>query len=363
MTANVDFVFRDRAFNQRMLTFAIVNREHIDVRQFLREACEYYENEIRSLLQVLVSVKVSTCFVATFEKTIIDHASGDSADGDDDENRGVVKKEVQDLYIHTNNTIVEKDTNLGELFEESVLNVVLRKIDDAIMQGSGFSLSAIKELTVQVNRYDPIRGSSYIKTPKFLADKRAIVNVKNKDNKCFMWAVLSALHHDKQSKNHDRLKKYEKYDNELNFKGIEFPIQIKSIGKFEQLNEALAINVYMYDTSTKKIQPLRISKEMNRKRIHLMLLKKETDNVGETEPKSHYCWISNLSRLISTQVTKHRGKTHFCDRCLNYFWSHDKLEKHIAYCVNQNELQIEMPTPGKDTIEFKNYKKQVVCPL
>lgn len=123
MTPNVDFEFRDMAFNQRMLTFAVVNREHIDVREFLMEACEYYENEIRSVLQCHLSVKVNTCFAATFEKTIIDHD-----DDDDDENRGVARKEKQDLFIQTCNTIVERDTNLRELFEETVLNIILKKL-------------------------------------------------------------------------------------------------------------------------------------------------------------------------------------------------------------------------------------------
>jgi hypothetical protein len=43
-------------------------------------------------------------------------------------------------------------------------------------------------------RYRPLRGSSYIPLPIKLRTKRAIINVKNKDNKCFMWSVLAVLY-------------------------------------------------------------------------------------------------------------------------------------------------------------------------
>ena len=35
---------------------------------------------------------------------------------------------------------------------------------------------------------------SYVPLPDVLASKKAIINVQNKKNKCFLWAILSALH-------------------------------------------------------------------------------------------------------------------------------------------------------------------------
>jgi hypothetical protein len=50
----------------------------------------------------------------------------------------------------------------------------------------------ILDLTTHMARYRPLRGSSYIPLPIRLRSKRAIINVKNKDNKCLMWSVLAA---------------------------------------------------------------------------------------------------------------------------------------------------------------------------
>lgn len=55
-----------------------------------------------------------------------------------------------------------KDDNLHDLFRTIGANI-LQKVDDVITEGSGLVLSKINELLVQVNRYDPLNGSSYIK--------------------------------------------------------------------------------------------------------------------------------------------------------------------------------------------------------
>ena len=47
-------------------------------------------------------------------------------------------------------------------------------------------------LEVHTVSYKPLRGETYIPLPKELADKKAIINVQNKDNKCFLWCVLRA---------------------------------------------------------------------------------------------------------------------------------------------------------------------------
>lgn len=358
----VDFQFRESAFSRRLTTFAIINREHVDIEEFLNDTYFYFERELRKVLVDNESIKFNTIFGATFEKIIVQN--GD-VDGADDENRSELKKEKQDLFILTKSTIVLRGDDFDKLFEETVVNNILRRIDEISMRGSGFKLSSINDLVVEVNKYDPLRASSYIKLPKFLQDKHAIINVKNDDDKCFMWAVLSALHHEQIDTNADRLTNYVQYQNELNFTGIKFPVEVNSIDKFEKLNETISIHVYMYDASAKKVFPIRLSKKVKTKHIHLMLLSHQTCSTGseETEPKQHYCWIKNLSKLLSSQVIKRRNKKFFCDRCLNYFYKQEQLEKHSINCTNQNECQIELPDEKDAFVEFKNYKNQVKCPF
>jgi len=71
------------------------------------------------------------------------------------------------------------------------------------------------------------------------------VNVKNDDEFCFMWAVLSALYPAKTNKNN--VYSYSKYSGVLNLEGLSFPLRVKVIPKFEKLNPNIAVNVLYWD--------------------------------------------------------------------------------------------------------------------
>ena len=42
--------------------------------------------------------------------------------------------------------------------------------------------------------YKPLKGGSYIPLPDFMKKKNAILNIENKDDKCFLWCILRYLH-------------------------------------------------------------------------------------------------------------------------------------------------------------------------
>ena len=100
--------------------------------------------------------------------------------------------------------------------------------------GSGWILDRVQNIYLNTLVYEPIRGKSYIETPKAIAGKHAIVNIQNNDDMCFKWAVLSALHPVNQ--NAERRKKHEEYQDELVFTDISFPVNLYDIPKFERLN-------------------------------------------------------------------------------------------------------------------------------
>ena len=113
-----------------------------------------------------------------------------------------------------------------------------------------------KEIFLYLARYKPIRGgSSFSYTPAGLRGKKAILNVKNKDNLCFLWSILAKLH--PAEDNAESVTKYKKYLKTLKYDGIETPMSVGDIDRFEKLNEDLTINVYAYEKC--KVFPRRIS--------------------------------------------------------------------------------------------------------
>ena len=252
--------------------------------------------------------------------------------------------------------IVTESTDISVLYDQ-MTDKIFELIQNFNNRGSGWQLDRVEHLDININPYNPLSASSYIPLPKKLAEKKAIINVKNEnDNECFKWAVTSAVF---PAKEHgERLSKQMRKDSEkFDWTGIEFPVSEEFVDKFENQNP-YAINVLGYEGV---VYPLRISKKKDEQVINLLLIANEETN--------HFCWIKNMSRLLSSGINNHQHKRHFCYSCLNSFHSVKSLEKHKEYCQNNEAVKIEMPMIkddegkflGPEYIYFKNhYKKQRV---
>ena len=109
---------------------------------------------------------------------------------------------------------------------------------------SGFTLDKIMHLYINFHRLALIRGSSYIELPIWLKSKKAVMtNPQNKDEECFKWAIIAVLHHEKIKKDHQCISRLRPYENQHNWKGLEFPASIKKIDKFEKSNPDIAAKV------------------------------------------------------------------------------------------------------------------------
>jgi hypothetical protein len=155
-----------------------------------------------------------------------------------------------------------------------------------------------------------LNGSSHIPLPKFIADKKAVINMKNEDDQCLKWCVTRALN--PVEKNAERVTKdLRRQVTELNWGGVRFPVQLSDIPRVERLNH-LKINVF--GTEGKQFYPLRISRAETGFQIDLLI------SNGE---KKHFYLIKDKSRLLRSQVTKHEELIIFCDSCLNHFSSEE----------------------------------------
>ena len=108
---------------------------------------------------------------------------------------------------------------------------ILENIAKYMAMESDVRFHSIIKFELHTVRYKPLRGETYIPLPKELADKKAIINIQNKDNKCFLWCVLRALNPDE--KNPQRLdKKLMGKENTLNMEGIDYPCEFE---RFKQV--------------------------------------------------------------------------------------------------------------------------------
>ena len=82
-------------------------------------------------------------------------------------------------------------------------------------------------MNLNVVRYNPLRASSYIDLPESIKNKQACVNVQNNDDdKCFVWAVLSAEKNIHWKNNPERLSHYTPFEKTLKMDGIPTAVPI-----------------------------------------------------------------------------------------------------------------------------------------
>ena len=124
--------------------------------------------------------------------------------------------------------------------------IILNKIAQWVSEGSGWIIKSVDNHFLNIVKYKPMNGSSYIKLPTELQNSaKGLINLKNKDNECFRWCHIRHLN--PQDKYPQRIKKVDKkMVNELNYKDIEFPVTIKQINKIEKQNN-INISVFGYE--------------------------------------------------------------------------------------------------------------------
>ena len=198
----------------------------------------------------------------------------------------------------------------------------------------------------------PLQGSSYLRLPKELVDKKAVLNIKNDDERCFVWSVLAALQPVHRKDHPENGYHYKKYVNELNLDGIEFPMKVSQIAKFERQNTAISVNVFGYEQ--KELFPVYITKEKKENHVNLL-------PIANNETR-HYCLIRNLNRLLSS-LTRRKAQKYFCEYCLHGFIREDLLLDHEPHCSKHGPQKIKLPNEDNDVLYFMDVQKQLKVPF
>ena len=156
---------------------------------------------------------------------------------------------------------------------------------------------------------------AYIDSPKWLKDKKSTINPKNKDDKCFQYAVTLALNLDNIDNHPERISKIKPFINQYNWKDIDF------------------INILYIPHNTKKIQLAYRSKNTLTcdKQVILLMI---TD--GE---KWHYLVVKNLPGLLKGITSTHE-KDFYCLNCFHFYRTKSKLESHKKICENHDYCHV-----------------------
>lgn len=319
------------AFRNRLATYRITARDESE-QLSLSVFFDNLRDKVKSLIDQ--SLAIHNCIKVNFEVYLLFL---------------MIKNSTQEVKsFGTKNITICFNYDFTNLFSDIVSNL-MKKVSEFEQRDSGWTLLSNSHIEININKYQPLRGSMYIDLPQSIKTKKACVNIRNEDMFCFLWSVTAALY--PVSKNVQRVSSYPHCSNLFNIDGMDFPVTFSDISMFEKNNANIRINVYGLENGKQITGPLYKSQysKRNRKTVNLLLLEKDKC--------SHYCLIKDLSRLVRNQITKHHGKLFFCDECLLFFRSNDDIDSHICAGV-----MTQLPRKGS-VIEFKNYDRKQNVPF
>ena len=98
------------------------------------------------------------------------------------------------------------------------------------------NIQGIASIEVHTSLWRPFGdGSGWVELPSKLRNKKAVVNVKNKDDRCFLYAVASVLHPTGVNENNPYT--YTKYLKDFKVEDFMFPFSVSDVSRFVRVNE------------------------------------------------------------------------------------------------------------------------------
>ena len=135
-------------------------------------------------------------------------------------------------------------------------------------------IERILNFYLNIVSYVPLKGRSYFLLPEELRHHRkGLINLKNDDNRCFLWCHVRHLNPVK--KDPQRITQKDRgIAKTLDCNGVTFPVSIRDMDEIEKGNK-ININAYVYNEVGKYVSPIRNSKEAYEDTLNVLLIERD----------------------------------------------------------------------------------------
>ena len=251
-----------------------------------------------------------------------------------------------ELAFNSLMTSVHRGSETDQIVDGMIDNMKFQ-IENPALLNSRFVFDEFLHLDVNFHQLNLTKGSSYLPLPDWLARKKVIVNPHNDNEECFKWSVIAA--EKVGMKDLQRVSNLRKFTDNYDWSGLEFPVSIKDIAKFETRNN---VSVNVLAVEGRDIYIHRKGRRMMGREINLLMVSENGIN--------HYTAIKSLSRLPKSSNTRNKCKQHFCMNCLQT--QESSRDQHQVYCEDNESVRVEMHKQGS-TVEFKDGQNQFKVPF
>ena len=171
---------RITGLKNRVKSFEVVRRSQKDPSKQFLYTTPGVAKELEDILNRDGGMKVQETLHVSFKKKKIVY----SDDGQAEE-----KDEHKDAYFNSTAFTILNETKIIEALDKAA-EEINNKIAEWLSEGSGWIIVEIISHFVNIVKYLPLRGNSYIPTPKELRNSMCgLINLKNIDNECFRWVI------------------------------------------------------------------------------------------------------------------------------------------------------------------------------
>ena len=139
-----------------------------------------------------------------------------------------VKDGLEQVELAFNNRMLAV-CNLSDMGEiaTAMIEHMEQQIENPALRDSKFVFDGVIHMNIDFHRLNLTRGSSYIPLPEWLAKRKAIINPKNSDMECFKWAVIATMRWEEIDRDHQRISKLRRYEDDFDWDGMKFPASFR----------------------------------------------------------------------------------------------------------------------------------------
>ena len=266
------------------------------------------------------------------------------------------------IPVSSGTFVVYPGEDVSSRLGEKLVNAVLQVLDSFEEGESGLAFEEILYLKVNVNKLIMLSGAgdpltnTWVPLPIWLQRTKALVNVRNADNKCFLWSVLASLHPVRF--NAGRVANYRRLQYTLRWRERDFPMTWRGIRRFEEEND-LRIYVFAWDESERGriIHPWFASRRESGRIVDLFVTPVGQQNCF------HFVCVRDVNRLLHGQLNTRLGRGTLCRNCLR-FLDPRSVRGHLRDCGAHRPCRVDLPQCGRDDImTFKNHRRREPVPV
>ena len=218
---------RRKALRNRVKSFEVSLIEPKDPSKQLYFTASGVAEELGSILNRDGGMKVQVTLHVLFKKKKIEYR---------DDGQAEEVFEYKDAYFNSTAFTILNEYQIIDALDKAA-EEINNKIAVWLSEGSGWTIEEIRSHFVNIVKYLPLSGNSYIPSPKELRNSMCgLINLKNIDNECFRWC--HNRHLNPRKKNPQRITQSDRESVKgLDYSGITFPVTINQINRIEKQNK------------------------------------------------------------------------------------------------------------------------------